>query len=160
MVTKILFLDIDGVLNNTPFLESTASGSEICTRNVMYLNEVLQATGCKVVVSSSWRNYHTWHELLTTLSIFGVNTMPFVGKTGDYLPAGRGQEILEFLTARRVRFPNEDVVYAVVDDIDSDMDPVRDRLVKTDPDVGLDKETSDKLIEILNGIPEEHTLSA
>lgn len=48
---KIIFLDIDGVLNTTKY--KFQKFDEECMKN---LEEILDATGAKIVVSSSWRS--------------------------------------------------------------------------------------------------------
>lgn len=62
---KIIFLDIDGVLNNQIFYtEKNQSerhnynpiGSDIDERCVSYLNQLIVDTDAKVVISSTWRS--------------------------------------------------------------------------------------------------------
>ena len=62
---KVLFLDIDGVLNSDRFFRSLddkeASWKEIDEEAVKLLQQIKEATDCKVVMISSWRN--GWNEL-------------------------------------------------------------------------------------------------
>lgn len=62
---KIIFLDIDGVLNSQIFYTEKSQnqrhkerelGADIDERCVRYLNDLIEKTGAKVVVSSTWRN--------------------------------------------------------------------------------------------------------
>ena len=46
---KIIFLDIDGVLNTYNSMD------RFCPKAVSCLNEFVQESGAKVVISSSWR---------------------------------------------------------------------------------------------------------
>ena len=46
---RIIFLDIDGVLN------SWVTGYKITTKKLQLLNSILEATCAKIVISSSWR---------------------------------------------------------------------------------------------------------
>lgn len=64
---KIIFLDIDGVLNHENFYEDRFINeqnneskipypySEIDPKCVKYLNQLISETGAKVVISSTWR---------------------------------------------------------------------------------------------------------
>ena len=51
---KVLFLDIDGVLNGHEW-DDDAKSCNIRRECVKHLNRVVQETGCKIVVSSAWR---------------------------------------------------------------------------------------------------------
>ncbi len=46
---KVIFLDVDGVLNSTP------SGPDFEPGLVVWLNRLVDLSGAGVVVSSSWR---------------------------------------------------------------------------------------------------------
>jgi len=61
---RIIFLDIDGVLNSQLFYTersqcqraSDGAGADIDERCVNYLNSLIAETGAKVVISSTWRS--------------------------------------------------------------------------------------------------------
>jgi len=53
-IKKIIFLDIDGVLNNHVF-DRIAGSSTILPVCVGQLNRIIHATGAAVVLSSAWR---------------------------------------------------------------------------------------------------------
>lgn len=55
---KIIFLDIDGVLNNHQFNE-VAGSCIIQQDSVQCLNSIMHLTGAKIVVSSAWRYMRT-----------------------------------------------------------------------------------------------------
>ena len=75
MSTKEVFLDIDGVLNGYPFLDEVEANSTaaplsrewwsefIDDARVERLNHILEVTGAKVVLSSSWRMRWPYKEL-------------------------------------------------------------------------------------------------
>lgn len=57
---KILFLDVDGVLNCADYFNTRKTPRDLRPRDidperVLILHRILEATGAKVVVSSSWR---------------------------------------------------------------------------------------------------------
>lgn len=88
----VVFLDIDGVLNDAEFLNKRdASGPRIGDGTwadmvnpaaVARLNRILDATGAVVVVSSSWRIARTMKQILETLRGHGF-TGVIVGRTAS-----------------------------------------------------------------------------
>lgn len=56
---KIIFLDIDGVLN-------TNSDRNISDEKLIFLSELVSKTGAEIVLSSSWRNWWNHPKLNTT----------------------------------------------------------------------------------------------
>lgn len=65
---KVLFLDIDGVLNGHEW-DDEAKSCNIRRECVKHLNRVIHETGCKVVLSSAWR--YMIHGGAMTLLGFG-----------------------------------------------------------------------------------------
>jgi len=86
----IIFLDIDGVLNDVAFLDKRdVSGPRVWDGTwsdminpaaVARLNRILDATGAHVVISSSWRIARTNEQILETLRGHGF-TGRIVGRT-------------------------------------------------------------------------------
>ncbi len=52
---RVIFLDIDGVLNNSKHM--ALHRGQIDPQNIACLNHLVEATGAKIVLSSSWRSY-------------------------------------------------------------------------------------------------------
>lgn len=81
---KIIFLDIDGVLNcndtytNAEFREYPYNHFD--PKLVGNLNNITQATGANIVISSSWRINRTFRELREILVKAGV-TGKIIGQT-------------------------------------------------------------------------------
>lgn len=110
----IIFLDIDGVLNNNEFLlaQSKAGivlvndefdlGSQIDPTMVARLNSLIEQTGAMVVLSSSWRVMAGLGKTSMILRSKGFKHR-FVGETpymrGSY---PRGTEIQAWLTTNRM----------------------------------------------------------
>ena len=155
---KIIFLDIDGVLNNVPFHKNfkgtfTKSTDEIDTQSVLWLNDLIKETDAKVVVTSTWRLGKTVEELQKILEDKGF-VGEVIGKT-DSLNNGyvfRGNEILKWMK------DNEQLVgyyayyesYVIFDD-DSDMLYwQKDNFIKIDPWFGLSPNHCYKAKKILN----------
>lgn len=162
MGIKILFLDIDGVLN-TEYSESRCDGYiGIDGDKVHRLAQIVSATGAKIVLSSTWRlGYTRYSQKLPHhmnylkrklrkegLSIYSVT--PDLSRHGD----ARGKEINTWLEDHK----NENIVsWVVLDDewfYDFGLYNINDHLVDTNyyvPNGGLTDKDVKKAIQILNG---------
>lgn len=150
---KVIFLDVDGVLNNRKaFKQGKIDGfphgvSLVWDPDcVERLNKIIEKTGAKIVVSSTWRLYADAYEVLTTkMDIKGE----FIGCTPDHLrmveDSCRGNEISEWMKTN-----NEQGPIVILDD-DSDMGELMDRLVLTDTEEGLQDQQALQAINLLNG---------
>ena len=138
---RILFLDIDGVLNSGPYFrewyniarepEDTQparfafDASKIDPLAVERVNRIVEATGAKVVICSSWRHYHPLSRLRQILRARGF-AGSVIGVTPAICDAQRGAECAAWLaTHRRAAWS-----FAALDD-DCDYQPMMGRLVKT-----------------------------
>lgn len=52
---KVIFLDVDGVLNSEKDLLEAKGKSELFDRPLALLKELVESTKAKIVVSSTWR---------------------------------------------------------------------------------------------------------
>jgi HAD domain in Swiss Army Knife RNA repair proteins len=101
---RIVFLDIDGVLNDNTF-DAEAESSTLRPAAVERLREILRATGAKVVLTSSWRYLITAGAMTVEgfeylLRTHGLPKGSLVGHTpcDEELP-GRGAQIRRWLEA-------------------------------------------------------------
>ena len=149
---KIIFLDIDGVLNHADFLYDRADRAEagedihpdgaIDPECVEHLNAIIDTTGAKVVVSSTWRLLRTCKKLQWCLDEKGF-TGEVIDKTTSEDMETRGMQIDAW--ARE----NDVDAFVILDD-DLDVYPHADRHVQTDfMHGGLQDEHADKAIEML-----------
>ena len=148
---KILFLDIDGVLNSHAYWKkliplNILPDDKIDPEAVQRLNQITDATGAFIVVSSTWRMAYT-HNFL------GLRQMlENVGVTGRVLGMtpvdnqARGGQIQDWMTTS---FRDIDA-FVILDD-DSDMLHLTKFLVKTNYADGLQDVHVQKAIAILNG---------
>ena len=127
---KVLFLDIDGVLNKRSDGEVITETDSIYTVNrvlLEHLHKIVEDTNCKIVLSSTWRIFKDGIEFLEEygqLEIFDVTKRIHNGR--------RGEEIQVYLDEH----PDVES-YAIVDD-DSDMlDSQLRNFFQTDPLHGL-----------------------
>jgi len=157
-VMKILFLDIDGVLNNHAVFHSGYCGLKAsCVQN---FNHVLHATNCKIVVSSAWRYMilkgdMTLRGFEHLLSSHGVDARDrIIGNTRqdceDLENNDRGLQISEWLIANHSP-PGSLQPYAVVDDLDLMITQFGHPFVQTDGQFGLTPSDAMRLIELLSG---------
>ncbi len=154
---KVVFLDIDGVLNTDstpcPPYEEQRILIPVEAPCIARLNRLLGETGAKVVISSSWRKVVSYDQLIPALAAHGV-VADVIGETPDlvndapwleawrqregapivYERIARGMEIAEWL--RRNAQLNV-ASFVILDDV-ADMWTLKDRLVLTDSLVGLD----------------------
>lgn len=126
---KYIFLDVDGVLNHEQWYEDLHENPDAPAfpyscfdpQCVARVNEILEATGAQLVISSSWR---LDKQLYLTLNSIGLKSKfectPIFKKSNSGLENFdcRGSEIREFLLAHKYN-PETDN-YVIVDD-DSDM---------------------------------------
>lgn len=149
---KFLFLDFDGVLNGP------TNGIEV--DKVELLNQIVEATQCTVVISSSWRIIYTEDELRGRLHAAGYkyNFAGFTPNMGcnDHFVAGykhevshRGHEIQRWCMDNQVALNDPDTRIVILDD-SSDMNPLMDHLVRTSTYIGLGQYQVDEVIRRLN----------
>lgn len=137
--TKVIFLDIDGVLNSHIFFRenlstgSSAGDEKIDPKAVEQLNRITDATGAKLVISSSWRILFRDREqkLFDLLKRHGV-TGEFIGTT-PLNGVRRGFEIQDWLDTNK----DMNVSKFIIIDDDSDMEHLMDHLIKTSMTDGL-----------------------
>lgn len=151
---KILFLDIDGVMNShASALNSGGDLTKFAPEAVSTLNAVLQETGACVVISSSWRCSRTMEEMCILLEEQGV-VCSVVGMTPDlsgydsatkiYTAPPRGLEIAMWLHETEESIEG----ICIVDDGD-DMEDLKHKLVQTTWEHGLTTEHKQELIDKL-----------
>lgn len=152
---KVLFLDIDGVIclrtSHYQYFDK-----ECCAR----IKLILEKTGAKIVVSSTWRKSHTLQSLKELMArgyeleslkleseehiefdkvgtfdsevIIGMTPTLNVEYTESGIPYGRGAEISAWLSEHP-----EVNQYVVIDDDRVDIVPHTDLLVQTDTRIGI-----------------------
>ena len=142
-----MFLDIDGVLNKADTKEKTSTGYDFVEDVfVQRLKNIIDETGCKIVLSSDWR-YDAHTELNPELDELEDKLSEYELCLYDFTPVinnHRGEEIQAWLDTH----PNVKS-FAILDDMD-DMEPNMERLVRTLFNYGLTEENKQEVIEMLN----------
>lgn len=150
---KILFLDIDGVLNSQDFIIKSARkkgamlhpNEMIDPESIEYLNKVIEETGAHIVISSTWRKSWKKNELEAHLEGYGL-VYPIFDYTPIHESRVRGEEIEDYLFNL-----NEDVLNYVILDDDSDFLPHQfNNLIQTNFEKGLTNIKAEDTIQKLN----------
>ena len=147
---KVIFLDIDGVLNCSTSTKRYHGTPFVDDDKLKLLAEIVSKTDAKLVLSSTWR-----FGLLYPDSIFAGDVIAlqkelyrFSLKLFSYTPRlpdkQRGDEIQAWLAS------HTGVESFVILDDDSDMADIKEYLVKTTWEHGLQREHVEKAINILN----------
>jgi len=146
-MNKVLFLDVDGVLNNGVWaMEMVEQGVRVFRDGLLYepslvqLRRIVAETGAVIVLSSSWRlDPEAYENLCGWLVKYGMvihDQTPSVG--GD-----RGEDITAWFDLHPGRYQ-----YVILDD-DDDMGRHLKHLVRTEFNTGLTKEKADECIRRL-----------
>ena len=153
MNKNIIFLDVDGVLNNDFTIEFCGNCCGIEDNKVELLSKLVKATNAKIVLISTWKE--TWEKkekenqdmmanyLDEKLAKYDLIAMD---KTkDDYYH--RGQGVLNYVNKHNVKN------YVIIDDEkfeDYDIDGILNHLVQTSPRYGLVEEDVQKSLSILS----------
>ena len=139
---KILFLDVDGVLNNFSLLYQNGF-DYIDPHMVSLVRFIVRQTECLIVLSSSWRLTQENKNLVgVALKQQGM----FMHGTTPETPGARSNEISKWLGSN-----GEVERYAVLDDDEEAGFGMNGSFFQTDPEVGLTEEIAKRIIEHLNG---------
>lgn len=151
---KIIFLDIDGVLNSIDHLIEMYTihkrafhcfdypFDRKCLNN---LKEIVNQTDSYIVVTSTWRTRQEGRDkLLEVLNDYNLDER-IVGYTPKLSSGKRGQEIKTFLNETSLKIDD----FVILDD-NNDMEDLITNLVLTNPNTGMTKENAEEAINILN----------
>ncbi len=143
---KLIFLDVDGVLNSQQTLErrnQRGGHIGIDPYHVLLVDRIIQATGAKVVLSSSWRHSEEGRAEV-------MKAVPFIDHTKSCCFGVRGGEIRQWLFENVDYDIREQVKYVILDD-DSDMLlNQKDHFFQTTWKEGMTDEIAKNVIEYLN----------
>lgn len=134
---KVLFLDIDGVLNRRGTKERCGHFLGVDRQLARRLTDFLRGTTISIVLSSTWRLHPDMHAHLNEAGIFW----------DDVTPEGysRGDEIQGWFEAN----PGKAAQFAILDDMYV-LDCHRSRHVQTDENYGLTFEKLEELKAMFN----------
>lgn len=145
---NIIFLDIDGVLNNINNLiriskktHKSYSGCEypFDEENLSNLKHLVDITNSKIVITSSWRKHDNHLKVLFNKFKEYNLDKEIIGYT-PILNTKRGIEIKEYLKRNNISCN-----FIILDD-DRDMEDLLDHLILTSTYEGLTKEKTEEAI--------------
>lgn len=161
---KYIFLDLDGVI------ATEKSFYRLDKKKLKLLGEILEKTGAKIVVSSSWRSYNleATKKDLSTPNESQPTPFPFVDKIVGVTVRGSNMVIHpddeeEFIIPRGVEIDNwlrkniedywdeDSYRYVIIDDENNMLLTQKDNFIQTDYLKGLSRKDVNKAIKILNG---------
>lgn len=176
---KIIFLDFDGVINSEDWFKRRKLLFEIGDIHAQYpfyeidpdavkrLNSIIERTGAKVVVSSTWRHGRTVESLTSILNNRGfkgevIDVTPHLGGVDGYT-VPRGCEIefwLEKKGFRRINWSIEKLrkaqeksevkTYVILDDDTDMLYSQSEHFVNTSWKYGITDGDVEKCVNILN----------
>lgn len=144
---KILFLDIDGVLNNYQWFKDCGNKGIYDPLNPELVRK-LNCLDCEVVISSSWGcdNGKTWKDLRRkgfNLKVIGYTEHYEIGS--DWIVRGNSIKKWLYDNCRDI-----DYQYAILDDDGDMLLEQKDHFVQTNCEFGVTDEDIDKINNILN----------
>lgn len=167
---KYIFLDIDGVLATPKSIEGVGGEWKIENEKQELLKHIIDSTGAKIVLSSSWRKFDVestkefmnengfwFSDLIVGVTI---RAYQYIDRTEKiHLSIPRGAEIKQWIDTN-IHSDNGknwerkklgiDYQYVILDD-DTDMLYVhRNNFINTCSELGLTYNDSEKAIKILN----------
>lgn len=157
---KVIFLDIDGVLNSEEFLKSNESEA-IDRANVRVLKNIIGKTGAVIVMSSAWRLWFDDNMMpkegysQCLYDIFCEFDIKLFGKTPDFsneeirfkktFSHVKAKEIIAWLSEHETIDK-----YVVLDDLDLRDEEVNAHLIRTNGQVGITEEDAKRVIYMIS----------
>lgn len=172
---KLLFLDIDGVLNSNKYFQHPQYREECNALDlrdyygeevlelapylhmdpsaIKLLNSIIDQTGAYVILSSAWRRFNPILQINQWLQMRGA-TFDLLDQTPQFKTiVPRGHEVKSFLDS----FKQSVSSFVIIDDLPHrDFKSFRKQFVQTDPNVGLTLQDVEKIINILNQNDDKH----
>lgn len=154
---RVIFLDIDGVLNTLSSEERCGEYIGIDDDKVKRLSDIVKRTNAEIVLISTWKKYwrkeeklkqlqdYTARYLDEKLAKFGLKAVDKIRDKTDGVYLSRGEGMLEYIDRNNVKS------FVILDDLQFDYDGcgLTDYLIKTNPTVGLTNEQVEKACKIL-----------
>ena len=161
---KILFTDIDGVLNNNSSKTSYFYGNRynegfsLDWKNISELVRIVKNTNCTLMISSNWRKHTDTNRCyFNRIDTFYNSPLPKLlkilktelGYKPDFLPIydgtkNKGDDIRRFISEKSI---NPKDICVIDDDVKEDFHGIK--FFKTGFDYGLTSDIADSVIEYL-----------
>ena len=152
-MNKIIFLDIDGVLNTEHYqglLQYQGKpwqdeyGAFFDPKAVKQLKRIIDATDADIVVESSWK----YLGLDAMKELWKVRNLPgtIIDITPSLLGKNKGVEIASWLS----KYAKQDIRYVIIDDEYVILDSQLPHFILTNPYEGITEEQANRAISMLN----------
>ena len=152
-MNKIIFLDIDGVLNTEHYqglLQYQGKpwqdeyGAFFDPKAVKQLKRIIDATDADIVVESSWK----YLGLDAMKELWEVRNLPgtIIDITPSLLGKNKGVEIASWLS----KYAKQDIRYVIIDDEYVILDSQLPHFILTNPYEGITEEQANRAISMLN----------
>lgn len=157
---KVIFLDIDGVLNSEEFLKNNEN-EMIDRNNVNILKSIINKTEAVIVMSSGWRLWFDDNmmprdgESQCLYDVLSDADIKLYGKTPDFSTEEirakktfshvKAKEIIAWLSEHE-----EANKYVVLDDLDLKNEEINSHLVRTNAQVGITEEDAKLVIDMIS----------
>lgn len=154
---KVIFLDIDGVLNSNDWYVKTRGigkqdEGDMDPNAINLINQIIEKTGAKIIISSSWRT--DFENCCRHLYEKGLMANAIVGSTPNFVYSCQSNEIRESLCrGNEIQYTiwSEDISYYVILDDDCDMLYCqKDNFIHVNFMHGITEENVEQAIKILN----------
>lgn len=151
------FLDIDGVLNSNDWYVKTRgiggyNGGDVDPKCIELINDLIDATGAKIIMSSSWRS--DYENSCEYLYDNGLYCDAIIGKTPHFCYTCQNDDIRSTLCrGNEIQYvlESKDITGYVIFDDDQDMlYSQKDNFIHIDYMHGITKEHIEQAIKILN----------
>ena len=156
---KVIFLDVDGVLNSLSTSERSPEGwTGVDDVNLCQLARIVRKTGAVIVLSSTWKDM--WHpdapeknapDFTYLLQKLRKYDLALLDKTPGESSAYRGREIIDWIATNKKEIES----FVVLDDIwffDFNSKMLSGRIVRTSfAGGGLTERRANEAIAVLNG---------
>jgi hypothetical protein len=165
---KVIFLDIDGVLNVEVYITAIATmcgrlgldynehlrdefGMDFCPLSCRYLEHIIDRTDAKIIITSTWRSdgleklNKMWKHRKLPGDVIGITKNYCANEDLKWKDRKeRGNEIQEYLDTHP-----EISNYVIIDDDNDMLDSQQKNYVKTNPQYGITDIVANKSIKIL-----------
>ncbi len=159
---KFIFIDFDGVLNSDNNFQCLCKAGKptmdefgtvfdsVCVRN---FRTIIDATGAKIVVTSSWRYLlgfeglcEMWKKRNLPGKVYSTTPMAMLLEQNE--SNVRGMEIDNWL--EKGKYNEDNCRYVILDDVDEFTASQQSHLINVNPLTGLTEQDVEKAIELLN----------
>ena len=149
---KIIFLDIDGVLNHEEWYDKVVTSKikpinqDLDPSSIGKINRIISLTDAKIVLSSSWRVDSNCSTTLYKSGLFKdsiIDKTPYIRHDENHM---RGFEIQKWLDETGYKISS----YVIIDDDKDMLDSQMNNFIQTSRWTGITDEDVDNCIKILN----------